>query len=251
MSFSIAVSGKGGTGKTTFAALIIEALRRQGRGPILAVDADPNATLGIYLGVDCTCTVSDMVEETKGLRNLPEGISKPTHLEYQLQRVVVESAGVDLLVMGRPEGPDCYCMVNNILRAYIDNLTKSYKYIVLDNEAGMEHLNRRTTQNIDALFIISDPTRIGLRTAKRIKELIDKLTFLVIRNKYLVLNLVKDSVSTLEADINRVDIPLIGKLPFEEALIELELAEKPVSALSSNSSVLKVINEIINLIGVK
>jgi len=246
MSFSIAVSGKGGTGKTTFAALLVEVLRRRELGPILAVDADPNATLGIHLGIDCKCTVSDILEETKGLRNLPDGVSKPIHLEYQLQRVLVESSGVDLLVMGHPEGPDCYCMANHILRGYMDALTKNYKYIVIDNEAGMEHLNRKTTQNIDALFIVSDPTKIGIKTARNIKELIDKLTFLVIRHKYLVLNRVRNDISVLEPDIKQIGISLIGKLPFEEALVELELTEQPVSALSKTSAVYKTVEEILS-----
>lgn len=273
MTFSIAVSGKGGTGKTTFAALMIETLRRQGLGPILAVDADPNATLGIHLGIDCNCTVSDILEETKGLRNLPDGVSKPTHLEYQLQRVLVESTNVDLLVMGHPEGPDCYCTANHILRSYMDALTKNYKYIVIDNEAGMEHLNRKTTQNIDSLFIISDATRIGIKTARNIKELIDKLTFLNIKSRYLVLNKANENMvsvnvgaglvyterservparpADLGKEIKEIGIPLIGKLPFEEALIKLELAEKPISSLSNNSPILKAIDEIINQIGVK
>lgn len=246
MSFSIAVSGKGGTGKTTLAALIIETLHRRGLSPILAVDADPNATLGIHLGIDCKCTVSDILEETKGLRDLPDGVSKPVHLQYQLQRVLAESSGVDLLVMGHPEGPDCYCMANQILRGYMDDLTKSYKYIVIDNQAGMEHLNRRTTQNIDVLFMVSDPTRIGLKTAQNIKELIDKLTFLVIRNKYLVLNRVKDDISSLEPNIKQIGIPLIGQLPLEEKLIELELAGQPISALSEDSAIYKTIEKMIS-----
>ncbi|MEK7450159.1 MAG: AAA family ATPase [Planctomycetota bacterium] len=248
MSYTIAVAGKGGTGKTTLAALIVETLKRKLLGPILAVDADPNSTLGLHLGINCNRTVADIIEETKGLRNLPDGMDKPLYLEYQLQRVLVENKGVDLLVMGRPEGPDCYCMANNMLRGYMERIIKNYKYVVLDNEAGMEHLNRKTTQNIDTLFLVSDPTQIGLKTVKNIKELIDKLTFLVIKNKYLVLNRVKNSIQNLEPAIKNVGVPLIGTLPFEEELTNLELAERPVSDLSDDSRLLKTISEIITKI---
>ena len=248
MSYTIAVAGKGGTGKTTFSALIIEVLKRRSVGPVLAIDADPNSTLGMTLGIDCQCTVSDIIEETKGLRNLPDGVNKPLHLEYQLQRILVETKGVDLLVMGRPEGPDCYCMANNMLRGYVDAIIKNYKYVVLDNEAGMEHLNRKTTQNIDTLFLVSDSTQIGLKTITNIKNLIDKLTFLVIKNKYLVLNRVRQDIQNLENAIKNVGVPLIGKLPFEDAVTNLELAEKPISDLPDNSLLLKSAEEIVNKI---
>ena len=269
MSYTIAVAGKGGMGKTTIAALIIESLKRQGKKPILAVDADPNATLGDWLGIKCNCTVADIIEETKGLRNLPEGVSKPAHLEYQIQKTLVETAGIDLLVMGRPEGPDCYCMANNMLRGYVTELAKSYPYIVIDNEAGMEHLNRKTTQNIDTLLIVSDPTRIGLRTTKRIKELIDKLSFLVIKNKYLVLNKVqgnqspqhplsplnppllrgvgemgkgkgglKNQIIELQEAIRDTGLNVLAEIPFNEELGKLELSGKPISSLSPNSPLL-------------
>lgn len=229
MSYTIAVAGKGGMGKTTVAALIIESLKRQSKKPILAVDADPNATLGDWLGIKCNCTVADIIEETKGLRNLPEGVSKPAHLEYQIQKTLVETAGIDLLVMGRPEGPDCYCMANNMLRGYVAQLAKSYPYIVIDNEAGMEHLNRKTTHNIDTLLLVSDPTRIGLRTTMRIKELIDKLTFLVIGNKYLVLNKADTKLNKVETAIKDTGLNLLAELPFDEGIKNMELAGKPIS----------------------
>jgi len=246
MAFCIAVAGKGGTGKTTFAALVVEVLRGCGLGPILAVDADPNATLGTQLGIHCHCTVSDILEETKGLRNLPPGVAKTTHLEYQLQRVVVEGRGVDLLVMGQPEGPDCYCTANHILRSYMDELTKNYKYLVIDNQAGMEHLNRRTTQNIDALFIISDPTRLGLRTARRIKDLIDKLGFLSIKDRYLVLNKVTEHTTGLQQEIKEVGVSLIGELPFTKDLPELDMLERPLASLSDKAGLFQACRDILS-----
>jgi len=213
----IAVAGKGGTGKTTVAALIIEVLLRQNKKPILAVDADPNSTLGDYLGIQYHHTISDIIDETKGLRNLPDGVSKPTHLEYQLQRAITETKGVDLLVMGRPEGPECYCMANNILRGYLQKISANYPYVVIDNEAGMEHLSRKTTQNIDALILVSDPTKIGLQTAKRIRELIDKMTFLNIRNRYLLVNRVTDKFNPEEAE-EIAGLKIIGTVPYSEEI---------------------------------
>ncbi|MBI4834220.1 MAG: AAA family ATPase [Planctomycetes bacterium] len=249
--FTIAVAGKGGMGKTTVAAAIIESMRRKGKRPILAVDADPNSTLGDWLGIKCSCAVADIIEETKGLRNLPEGVSKPAHLEFQIQRTLVESKGVDLLVMGRPEGPDCYCMANNMLRGYITELAESYPYVVLDNEAGMEHLNRKTTQDIDALLLVSDPTRIGLRTTKNIKELIDKLTFLRIKKKYLILNKSeepRESKEFLESYVKGIELELIGLVPVEKELQKLELEGKPISALADTSPFMKAVGEIVERI---
>ncbi|MBI4712042.1 MAG: AAA family ATPase [Planctomycetes bacterium] len=241
--FTIAVAGKGGVGKTTVAALIIETLKRDNKAPILAVDADPNATLGDWLGIKYQKTVSDIIEETKGLRNLPDGVSKPQHLEYQLQQVITESKGVDLLVMGHPEGPDCYCMANNILRGYVAQIVKNYKYVVIDNEAGMEHLNRKTTQNIDVLLLVSDATRIGLQTAGRIKALIDKLTFLNIKKKYLLINKVSDDV---KPDTSRINLPLAGVLPLSDEICRLESDGKNIPVLSVNSPLLSQVRTILS-----
>jgi CO dehydrogenase maturation factor len=241
----IAVAGKGGTGKTTVAALIIESLLIRNKKPVLAVDADPNSTLGDYLGIRCECTISDLIEETKGLRNLPDGVSKPVHLEYQLQRAIKESKGVDLLVMGRPEGPDCYCMANNILRGHLQKISANYPYVVIDNEAGMEHLSRKTTQNIDMLIMVSDPTRVGLQTAGRIRELVDKLTALNIRNKYLLVNGVKESVSLDDKEIEQITgIKSIGFIPYYEAITGRLMKGEPVINLPAESPVVKSIGDI-------
>src|SRR3989339_878812 len=220
----IAVAGKGGTGKSTVAALLIRALLAQNKKPVLAVDADPNSTLGDYLGITCSCTVSDLIEQTKGLRNLPAGVPKPAHLEYQLQSAISESPGLDLLVMGRPEGPDCYCMANNILRGYVQKIVGNYPYVVIDNEAGMEHLSRKTTQNIDALILVSDPTAVGLKTAGRIRELIDKMPFLNIRKRYLLVNRADANFNRIGAE-QATGLNLIGTLPYSEE-IEKEINQQ-------------------------
>jgi CO dehydrogenase maturation factor len=235
----IAVAGKGGTGKSTVAALLVRALLAQNKKPVLAVDADPNSTLGDYLGIKCSCTVADLIEQTKGLRNLPDGVSKPAHLEYQLQSAITESAGVDLLVMGRPEGPDCYCMANNILRGYVQKIVGNYPYVVIDNEAGMEHLSRKTTQNIDALLLVSDPTEVGLKTAGRIRELIDKMPFLNIRSRYLLINRVNNSINTAQAE-EVTGLKIIGTIPYSEE-IENQINRKDAKILGNIDLILSTL----------
>lgn len=225
----IAVAGKGGTGKSSAAALLAAGLLKRCKKPVLAVDADPNSTLGDYLGLKCAGTVADIIEQTKGLRNLPDGVSKPAHLEYQLQSAITESPGLDLLVMGRPEGPDCYCMANNILREYVRKITANYPYVIIDNQAGMEHLSRKTTQDIDHLLLVSDPSEVGLKTARRIKEMIDKMPFLNIREMHLLVSRLSGPADRAKSE--RISgLKLIGILPQDEGL-----ASDPAGYISRGS----------------
>jgi len=146
----IALSGKGGVGKTTVAALLIRALKEKEEGAVFAVDADPNSCLADYLGFEYEETVGGIREDTlKNISNIPAGMTKERWLNYRMQQCLVESTGIDLLVMGRQEGPGCYCYVNNVLREYGDTMYRNYRYTVIDNEAGMEHLSRRTTRKMD------------------------------------------------------------------------------------------------------
>ena len=173
MAFTIAVSGKGGTGKTTLTGMLINFLVRKGKKPILAVDADANANLNEVLGVEVYQTIGDAREQMK--KDVPVGMTKDVWFEMQVQQAVIEQKDYDLIVMGRPEGPGCYCAANSLARRYIDILTDNYKYVVIDNEAGMEHLSRLTTQNVDLLFVVSDPTVRGIRTPGRILEVVREL----------------------------------------------------------------------------
>jgi CO dehydrogenase maturation factor len=176
LSFSIAVAGKGGSGKTSITSLIIRHLILKKTGPILAVDADPNANLGESLGLPVVETVGLMLDRfQKDKIDIPAGMTKEAYLEFKLNGLLVESRGLDLMTMGRGEGQDCYCYPNLILRKFIDRLTDSYPYIVMDNEAGMEHLSRGTTQDISELLIVSNHSVKGVRTIARIKELISEL----------------------------------------------------------------------------
>jgi len=176
MAFVIALAGKGGTGKTTIAALIVRLLKEKKAGSVLAVDADPNSNLHEALGVPLAHTIGQILDEVaQHPEKVPAGMPKDRFLEYEVQTAIAEGEGFDLLSMGRPEGPGCYCYVNNCLRNIMAKLIKDYDFVVIDNEAGLEHLSRRTTRSADRLVLVSDPTIVGLKAAKRIYELAEEL----------------------------------------------------------------------------
>ena len=188
MSFSIALSGKGGTGKSTIAALIVRSLVESGSGATLAVDADPNSNLGFLFGVDVEATVADIREETVDKsKSFPAGMSKDRWLELQIQQSIVEGRGFDLLTMGRPEGPGCYCFVNHLLREFLNSATQGYEFVVMDNEAGMEHLSRRTTNDVELLLIVVEPGFASLVAAQRVIEIAEKLP-ITVREKRVIMN---------------------------------------------------------------
>lgn len=172
---TIAVAGKGGVGKTTFAALMVHALRDSGCTPILAVDADPNSNLGELLGLEAELTVGALRERTftgpQAERERPAGWDARAWVEYRMQQAVVEGRGFDLLVMGRPEGPGCYCYANSLLREHLQTLAAGYRYLVVDNEAGLEHLSRRLCRRADFLFVVDDDTPRARQAGARIVEL--------------------------------------------------------------------------------
>ena len=237
MSYVIAFAGKGGTGKTTLAGLTIRYLIENRGKPVLAVDADSNACLNEALGVQVHATIGDLREESlETIRSggeRPGGMSSEQLFDYQVQQSVIESKGFDLMVMGRPEGPGCYCAANNIIRKYTDMLSDNYSYVVLDNEAGMEHMSRRTTHKVDLLFIISDPTKKGIQTAKRIDSLIDDLK-LEIEKRVLIVNRASDATfDAVNNLIKEIDIPVsdIFIVPQDAYISQLDLEGDPVFEL--------------------
>jgi len=196
LSFIIGVTGKGGVGKTTFTALLIKAIVEKKLGVVLAVDADPNYNLNQKLGVEVENTIGSLREDiVKAVDSLPQAMSKHEYVEYQIRMALTESEDFDLLVMGRQEGPGCYCYINNILRTYIDTISENYDFIVIDNEAGMEHLSRRTTKAMNVLFVVSDASKIGIETAGRIKELAKAMDISIGRNM-LVINRATNGMTT-------------------------------------------------------
>jgi CO dehydrogenase maturation factor len=172
MAFSIAIAGKGGIGKTTLSALLVRALKEAGKQPILAVDADPNSNLAEALGVEAGRPLAEIREQGSSPEGSPSsGIGRVRAVEDEIQRAITEAEGFDLITMGRPEGPRCYCAVNNLLRKSLDDLSRNYAAVVVDNEAGMEHLSRRTTNDVDVLVVVMNPTLPSIRAAQRILEL--------------------------------------------------------------------------------
>ena len=247
MTSVIGVSGKGGTGKTTFAALAIQYLLDQGLKPVLAVDADSNSNLDMVLGVELTSTVgavregvTDMIQKGK----LPAGMPKQDLLEMQVEQALVETRDFDLISMGRAEGPGCYCAINNMLRVFLDRLSENYRFVVIDNEAGMEHLSRRTRAGVDVMFITSDPSGRGLQTAVRIKELAGELK-LEMRRVFLVVSRVRMPLEgDLERAIEETGIELAGVIPEDEEVGRLDLAGKPLTGLPPDSPARAAVREI-------
>lgn len=202
MTHMVAVAGKGGVGKTAFAALAVRHFHQNARATILAVDADPNASLGEALGHRPTKTIGQLREELgPQAEGLPPSMSKVEATEYGIRMALEEASGFDLLTMGRPEGPGCYCFVNSVLRTLLDGLSARYPYVVIDNEAGLEHLSRRTTSAVDILYVLADGTRPALQAAVRVAKLAQEME-LKIKRTSLVLNRAKEGGAVpLPADV--------------------------------------------------
>ncbi len=245
MSYSIALAGKGGTGKTTLASLIIRFLHAKGKEPILAVDADPNTNLPEGLGLEVKETVGKMLASFMDEKlDFPQGMSKETYIEYRLNELLVESKGIDLLVMGRGEGSGCYCYPNVILRKYIDLLTKNYPYVVLDNEAGMEHVSRRLSDHIDLMLVVSDYSLKGVRAAGRIRELTKELK-LEVDTQYLILNRAPDELNAgIRKEIERQGVDLLGVIPVDEKVFNYDLEGTPIMNLPDESTAVKAVSDI-------
>jgi len=247
VTFSVAVSGKGGTGKTTVSTLLIRTLVEKGKKPVLAVDADPNSNLNESLGLPLKRTVGDIRENLlERQSSLPPEESKENYLNYMVQSSLTESDEFDLLAMGRPEGPGCYCYVNNVLRKIVDSIASNYPYVVMDTEAGLEHLSRRTTRDLDVLMITTDPTTRGIATAKRIAELVKELDTKVGRI-YTIANRVPESLNErVRRDLQNVGLECLAIIPEDELVQEFEVEGKPVYTLPRVSKAFRSIVEIVD-----
>ena len=244
MGFTIAVAGKGGTGKTSLCGLTIRYLTEKKRGPVLAVDADANSNLHEVLGVKVHATVGALretsLEAIKSTAPRPGVMSMEQLFDYQIQQALIEAKGFDLLVMGRPEGAGCYCAANNIIRKYMDKLADNYQYTVMDNEAGLEHLSRRTTQDTDLLLIITDPTVRGVMTAGRIAGMVKELD-LNVKRPVLIVNRAQDgnsNDSTLLQAIEQQGVEFAGFVPADDLIFEYDLKGRPLVQLPSDSKAL-------------
>jgi len=235
MGYIIAMAGKGGTGKTTIAALIIRCIKENKLGSILAIDADPNSNLAETLGIKSTENVGKILDDLcANPDKIPAGMPKERFIQYQVQSAVSEGNGFDILSMGKPEGPGCYCYVNNVLRGMMTSLIKDYDYIVIDNEAGLEHLSRRTTRYADILIVVSDASSIGLKSARKINELVKQLKFEV-KNTFLLINRFNKNIENER--IKETGLDYLGKLPWDPTIEELSLKGESVFNLKSDAPV--------------
>lgn len=221
MAKTIAVTGKGGVGKTVVAALIISYLKKHASGPVLAIDADPDANLGTVLRVPIDRTLGDVREETlKEIKKLPLGMDKAAYIEAGLHETLVETEKVDFLVMGRSEGPGCYCYINNLLRKFADDLLPSYDWMVMDSEAGMEHLSRRTATGLNHLIAVVNENPLSIDCARRIDAVISSVHNEV-RNKHFLVNGVPDDrVEAVREKASGLDMTYLGHVPYDEAIGE-------------------------------
>jgi len=254
MTTTIALAGKGGVGKTTVAAMVIKHLAGSGRGAIFAIDADPSSNLNMVLGLDLNWTVGDIREDMlskvkesitaagAAMGGLPGGVSKREHLDYEVRSSLSEGIDFDLIAMGRGEGRGCYCAVNHNLREVIDAIGDHYRYVVVDNEAGMEHLSRRTTRDVQHLLIVSDPTQRGIVAAGRIAGFRDELD-INIENAHLIINRLPagEMPPALREAVDALDVPLLGTIPETRDITEFEFSGRPLVEVNDDSPVYQTV----------
>jgi CO dehydrogenase maturation factor len=234
MPYTIALAGKGGTGKTTMAGLLIKYLVSRSKTPVLAVDADCNANLNEVLGLEVKDTLGNAREEMKkGV--VPGGMTKDIFMEMKVEESMVEAQGYDLIVMGQPEGAGCYCAANTLLAGFMDRLSGNYPYIVMDNEAGMEHISRLTTKDVDILLIVTDSSRRGLQAAIRIDELARCLN-IGVGKSYVVINQIKEAPSEMALKmIKEGDLELAGTVPDDRTVYEFDFEGRPTIEMPEDS----------------
>lgn len=250
---TIAVAGKGGTGKTTVACMFVRYLVERELGSILAIDADPSSNLHSVLGLELEMTIGDiredMLDEVQAssttASSMPGGMSKQDYLDYQVRLALVEGDSVDLIAMGRPEGQGCYCAANHMLRQVMDRMGRGYDYVVMDNEAGMEHISRRTTRDVDHLVLVTDPTQRGVMAARRIVEMVPGLEVNIKHMHFVVNRLPGDEMPpALGAAVQDVGVDLVGTVPSDPAMSEFEFSGRPLIELPAESPVVRAVYRI-------
>ena len=248
MTTTIALAGKGGVGKTTISALLINYLVKHQKGAVLAIDADPSSNLNMALGLDLEWTVGDIREDllnkvkdslTVGgaaMGTIDGGMTKQAYLDYEIRTSISEGDYFDLIAMGRSEGQGCYCAVNHNLRQVIDSISKNYRYVVIDNEAGMEHLSRRTTRDVQHLIVVTDPSMRGIVAAERIADFRNSLD-IHIEQVHLIVNRVMGELPQPVLDkISDMQIPLLGTVSADPAIGQLDILGDPLVKLPADSA---------------
>jgi CO dehydrogenase maturation factor len=231
------MAGKGGTGKTTVAAMALRYLIENGKKPVLAVDADANSNFNEVLGLEVEMTVGQAREEMKKGGGLVD-ITKDQLIEMRINQALVEADGFDLISMGQPEGPGCYCAANNLVTRFMDVLQKNYPYIVMDNEAGMEHVSRLTTKDVNLLVLVSDPSWRGIQAARRLKDLAQQLK-IVVGRAVLIVNRVTNGISSRSREeIETQGLELAGLIPEDPLIAEFDSQGRPTYRLPADSPAL-------------
>jgi len=249
MAFTLAVAGKGGTGKTTLAALIVRHLKKNGLVPILAIDADPNANLGESLGFEVEHTVGTIIASFNEEKiSLPPGMTKEAYLEFKLNETIVEGKGIDLLTMGRGQGAECYCYPNALLRKFADSLVQNYAYMVMDNEAGMEHLSRKTTDNVNTLILMSNHSIKGIRAVARIRELVAELRLSVGQQLVVVAGVPEKLDPLLSEEMAKLGIEPAAFIPYDEMIQRYDFERRTILDLPDDSSAVQAVDNLMPMI---
>lgn len=250
MTHTIAVAGKGGVGKTTVCGMLIDHLIRAGKGPLLVVDADANSNLNEVLGVEVETTLGaireEMAQAEKKGNIIPSGMTKADYAEFRFNSALVEEDDFDMLVMGRTQGKGCYCYVNGVLKSQLDKYVGAYKYMVVDNEAGMEHIARGTLPHVDTMLLVSDASRRGVQAVGRIAQMVDELALKPTRIG-LIVNRAPGGVLSdgVRAEIEAQGLTLLGVLPQDNAVYEADCDGRPSSKLPADSPMKSALSQII------
>ena len=256
MTYSIAMAGKGGVGKTTVCGLFVNYLVEAGKGPILAVDADPNSNLNEVLGVHTDTTLGDIREEIAKAEfaeknPIPTGMSKQEYANFRFGAALTEMDDYDMLVMGRTQGKGCYCFVNDLLRDQLNRYYRNYNYLIVDNEAGLEHISRGILPPVDLILLVSDCSKRGIQAAARIAEMIEQLDFKANR-VCLIVNRAPGGrlEQSLLDEIAEQNLSLIGVIPLDEAVYRYDAEGKAMVSLPGDSPIKKALGEIIAKLGI-
>lgn len=256
MGHIIAVSGKGGVGKTTLCGLLIQYLCETGKKPVLAVDADANSNLNEVLGVQAGVTLGQLREEIErgGVDpkyKIPAGMTKAAYLESRMGAALTEEDDYDLMVMGRSQGQGCYCFVNGIVQTQVQKLQSHYPYIVVDNEAGMEHISRGILPSMEIALLVSDCSRRGVQAAGRIAELMKELNLKPQKTGLIINRAPQGRLDKgTEEEIKKQNLNLLGVVPHDETVYQFDCDGRPMVQLPEGSPVRKALQEILEKLGI-